>query len=114
MTIPYVRSTVKATVVKADDTIIELFDTYLQLRVNATEEVPVDEEDEYLGVREVLKFGFATILKSSIGAIEMGWDSKAECYDFSIFTNTTTWAYNCKSKELAQEYYTELINWLLK
>lgn len=113
LTIPYVRSSPRATVIRAEDTVIELHDTYLTICINATEEIPKDDEDEYLGVKRDRKSGNATILKSGIVAIESTWDDKAESHDFVIWTHVGTWGYNCGSRNEAMEYYEKLINWLL-
>lgn len=114
ITVPYVRSSPKAKVIKAEDTVIELLDRYITLQFLYKEEVPKDEEDIFQGTKERKGDCSVTILKSAIVCTETGWDDTAQRYDFHIFTSEYSWGFNCESKSEAREYYDKLTNWLLQ
>lgn len=113
ITIPYHRSSPKNVVLSAEDVIIELYEGYLELSVRAIEEVPVSYDDDMLGMKEQLKEGSSLILKSAICAVDTGYDSKAECYDVTIYCTAASYGYNCRTKEKALEVYAALRGWLV-
>jgi len=111
--IPFVKSGKHNNVIWAEDIEINLFDTYLTINVEAIEEVPIDPDDLILGYKEDKKSGCSLIKKDMIVAIEHSYDNKIECYDFTIYTNTSAWGYNCETKADSKKWYNELTTWLL-
>lgn len=112
--IPYVRGYPKSSVVWSEDTVLELHDSYLTIRIDAVEEVLKDRDDELMGTKERIKKGSATILRSSIMAIETGWSDECECYDFTIYTNYTAWGYNVRTEAEGVELYKSVSEWMVK
>lgn len=91
-------------VVWADDVVFELHEKYFSVSIDVVEEVPKDAEDVLMGSKERKRDSMAYCIKSSIYAIEWGYDNDNGLYDFTIFTAGTSWAYNCKDKASAKEY----------
>lgn len=70
LTIPYYRSHPASKVLYSEDTQIMLYENHMTIRINSLEETPKDIDDPYLGMREKVRKGTATILKSAVIAIE--------------------------------------------
>lgn len=114
ITFPYIRTSKDHKVVWSEDTVIELHETYLTIRVDAIEEAPKDSDDLTLGTKESKKSGGSLLLKSHIAAIDSGWDNASQCYDFTIYTTGVVYGYNCSDKGTAILIANELNNWLIQ
>lgn len=112
--IPYHRNQKHSEVVFSEDTRIDLHDTHLEIFVNGHELIPKDEDDLLVGMKESRMEGSAVVLKSHIVFIDTGWSNSAQCYDFGIYTTSSTLGYNCKDKKTATEQYEILKDWLLR
>lgn len=105
----------KEILIKSVDSVFELRDLYIELRMKYKYAEPKDNDDDYSPMEDRLCEFTQVLLKSCIGGIHWMWDKIDKCYTINISTDSATggMAWNMASKEEAIKMYDEIKEWWL-
>lgn len=105
----------KEILIKSVDSVFELYDLYIELRMKYKYAEPKDNDDDYSPMEDRLCEFNQVILKSCISSMHWMWDKVDKCYVINIAAGVTGGgiAWNMASKEEAIKMYDEIKEWWL-